>query len=375
LKKIIFVLGGYGVTGRLIVELLLEQTDSRVIIAGRNLGKARLLAEDFNRQFPGERVDAVFADAADPASLDAALPGTSLAVIASSTSQWVLNTAQAVIKAGADYLDLQYSARKLQILKSLEAKINKTGACFITDGGFHPGLPSAMIRYLAPEFDRLEKAVVGSVIRLNWKHYPISASTAQEFIREFTELQSEVYRAGHWVTPPFWGMFEGFKMDYGEPFGKVSGFPMFVEELREIPKQYPMLQETGFYIAGFSFMVDWLIMPLVFLGLKLGRKNALKPMADLLFWGLNKFSVPPYETLLQLEAQGKKGGLEKKMRLRIFHPDGYRFTALATVATIKQYLSGESNETGLWLQGNLVNPQRLMDDLRQMGVGIVKEDF
>jgi len=43
-----------------------------------------------------------------------------------------------------------------------------TVCCFIADGGFHPGLPAALVRYVAPHFDRLEKANVGSVINVDW---------------------------------------------------------------------------------------------------------------------------------------------------------------------------------------------------------------
>ncbi len=150
---------------------------------------------------------------------------------------------------------------------------------------------------------------------------------------------------------------------------------MTLAELEELPGRSPFLQETCFYIAGFSFLVDWLIMPMVYFGLKTLPQKSLKPSAKLLFWGLKKFSVPPYETILQLEAGGKKAGREINLRLRVFHPDAYEFTAITVAAVLKQYLAGEIRKPGLWLQGWLAEPQKMLEEMREMGVGLVKEEF
>jgi len=67
--KNIVILGGTGYTGKLIARHLLEQSDSRVIIAARRLEKSQAFVDELNKEFPGVRASAVYADAADAASL------------------------------------------------------------------------------------------------------------------------------------------------------------------------------------------------------------------------------------------------------------------------------------------------------------------
>jgi hypothetical protein len=38
----------------------------------------------------------------------------------------------------------------------MAAQIAAAGRGIITDGGFHPGMPAALVRYAAPCFDALE---------------------------------------------------------------------------------------------------------------------------------------------------------------------------------------------------------------------------
>jgi len=57
-KKIFLILGGYGQTGKLIAELLLQETDVQLILAGRNLAKAQTTANRLNQNFDANRVSA-----------------------------------------------------------------------------------------------------------------------------------------------------------------------------------------------------------------------------------------------------------------------------------------------------------------------------
>ncbi len=59
-------------------------------------------------------------------------------------------------------------------------EIQQAGCCFITDGGFHPGLPAFLVRYAAQYFDQLVCARVGSVIKEDWKKLDVENSTVYE---------------------------------------------------------------------------------------------------------------------------------------------------------------------------------------------------
>jgi saccharopine dehydrogenase (NAD+, L-lysine-forming) len=160
-------------------------------------------------------------------------------------------------------------------------------------------------------------------------------------------------------------------MDFGAEFGRQTCAPMFLEEMRSIPELFPSLQETGFYVGSFNWVVDWLIMPLAMLALKIWPQRALKPMGKWMLWGLKTFSHPPYGTLLKVEAHGRKEGQPKDFELTLKHPDGYLFTAIPVVACLLQVLDGSARKPGLWTQAHLVEPNRLLADMQRLGIQIV----
>ncbi len=170
--KHILILGGYGSTGFPIAQYLLSQTDVSLTLAGRSLEKAEGAAAKLNGEQRQNRVKALRADASDPQSLRRVFEGADMVVVASSTSEYVESIARCALETGIDYLDVQFSTTKMHILQSLSSEIERADLCFITDGGFHPGLPAAMVRFAADQIDSLESANVGSVIMIGLKLFP-----------------------------------------------------------------------------------------------------------------------------------------------------------------------------------------------------------
>jgi saccharopine dehydrogenase-like NADP-dependent oxidoreductase len=355
----ILILGGYGNTGRPLARLLLEATDVRLVLAGRNVARAEATAAELNGRFGGDRVVGAYADASQLPSLHRAFEDVDVVVVTSSTAEFVENVANAALEARADYLDVQYSTQKMAVLQSMAGRIEESGCCFITDGGFHPGLPAALIHYVAPCFDRLEKAVVGSVM-----------TTVEELVTEFTDFQALVFHEGNWQQIGMMGMMKPQTMDFGREFGRQYCVPMFLEEMRAIPELYPDILETGFYVGGFNWFVDWFASPIIMLALHLWPQRAITPTARLMHWGLRTFSRPPYGTLLKVEARGTRDGQAKAVDVTIYHEDGYAFTAIPVAACLLQYLDGSIRKPGLWLQAHIVEPNRLMRDMERLGIEV-----
>jgi len=373
-QKTILILGGYGNTGRALARLLLNESEAKLVLAGRNIGKAKRLAHELNNSVAGNRVSGVYADGSETASLRKAFSGIDFIVVASSTIQYTRQIATMALEARVSYLDVQYSTQKIILLRSMAGEIQQAGCCFITDGGFHPGLPAFMVRYVSPYFDRLESAVVGSVIKEDWKSLDVEDATVNELVELMNDFKMVAFKAGKWKKASFFGMSDYQRMDFGGEFGKQFCAPMMLEEMRSIPDLFPSLKETGFYVGSFNWFVDWVIMPIALVAMKLSPHLAKRPMARWMHWGLNTFSKPPFGTMLKVEARGERDGQLKIMQITIAHPDGYMFTAIPVAACLLQYLDGSIAKPGLWLQAHIVEPTRFMNDMQRMGISVQMVD-
>ena len=369
-QQTILILGGYGNTGRPLARLLLQESDAQLVLAGRDIAKASRVAEELNSIFDGGRVRAACVDASDVTGLRNTFAGVNFVIMASSTTQFTRQVAQAALETRIGYLDIQYSPQKIGFLRSIESAIKQAGCCFITDGGFHPGLPAFLVRYCAPFFDQLEIARVGSVIKEDWRSLEVADSTVDELMQLMNDFDMSIYKAGKWKKASLISTSDFVRMDFGGEFGRQYCAPMLLEEMRSLPALFPTLSDTGFYVGSFNWFVDWVIMPLSMVAMKLSPRGAVKPMGRWMHWGLKKFSKPPFGTILQVEAAGKKNGQSKPMQVTISHPDGYLFTAIPVAACMLQYLDGSIAAPGLWLQALVVEPTRFMMDMQRMGITI-----
>ncbi len=369
----ILILGGAGYTGRSLTRHLLEQTETKIILAGRNLEKAQALAGALNAEFKDGRVTAVRADAADAASLKAAFTpevrgfaGADLVLVAAPTTAHAETVIRAALEAGVDYLDVQISAKKFALLGSLADEIKRKKLCFITEAGFHPGLPSALVRYAAAQLDAIESAVTAGYLNMGGSKLPYS-DAMDELMEAFKEFQTQVYKNGQWTKV---GSFDMRKFDFGGEIGARNCYSMFFEELRPLPEMYPMLKEVGFYISETHWLLDWVIAMLVMAGLKLFPQRGVRPLGKLYWWGMFNLPKPPYRLELQVQASGLRNGKQAKVRASVSHPDGYELTAIPIVAFLLQYLECSAKRPGLWMMGHLVEPVRLMKDMEKMGVSV-----
>lgn len=361
------ILGGYGFTGRLLAKHLLVRTDAGITIAGRHLEKAQALAEQLNAGHTGGRATALRVDASDKASLIAALHEVDMLVVAAPTTHFTQTIIDAALEANVDYLDLQLDARKIELLRSHASRIETQGRCFITEAGFHPGLPSAMVRFAAAHLDRIDDALVAGYLNMG-STLPYSEAV-DELMDIFKNYQAQVFRNGAWTRPGA-SDFETRAVDFGGAIGIKKCYSMFFEELRGLPALYPSLRNVGFYMSQTQWFLDWVITPIVFMGLKLAPKRGVRPLGRLMWWGMQRLPKPPYHVLLRVEAHGEKNGKPCTVTATVSHPDGYELTAIPVVACLEQFIDGSARRPGLWMMGHAVEPRRLFSDMEQMGVDI-----
>lgn len=353
----VLVIGGYGNAGRRIVELLAEWSDLPIVVAGRRADRAQELADTVNAAQGAHRVGFLGVDAGDRVALTRALAPGDLLVAASSTSGLCEQTAGACVEASAHYLDIQVSSSKVQRLRAMAGRFAAAGVCAVSDAGFHPGLPAAMVRHVAASRPGLRSARVASVIASDWSQWEFSEATIPEFVEEVRDFRYEEYREGSWRRAK-----GSLGVDFPEPFGRRACSAMGLAEMHELTGTMPALRDTGFYVGGFNPVVDRAILPVAWVGLKLPSRQVERQLGRLLAWGLRTFSRPPYGTILQLDSQGTT-------LMRVAHPDAYFLTAAPAVACAWQMLDGTIGP-GLHLQGCAVQTDRFFADLGRMGVSV-----
>ena len=363
----IVILGGYGSTGRPLARHLLRESDAHIVVAGRHRERADQFAQTLNTE-SGDgrstaRAIARAVDAADAMSLRSALTGADLLVVAAPTTQYTHGVARAALDAGVDYLDVQLSARKLEALRALAPEIERARRCFITEAGYHPGLPAAMVRHAASHLDRLDRALTAGYLSIG--RGLAYSEAVDELMEVFRRYDARAFRNGRWIPP---GREYARRVDFGGEVGLRTCYPMFFEELSPLPDIYPSLKELGFYISGTHWVVDWIITPIVIGALKLAPRRALRPAGKLVWWAMQAFPRPPFQVTLLAEAIGVKDGQPTRVTATVSHPDGYEITAVPVAACLLQYLDGSARRPGLWMMGHLVDPPRLFRDMERMGV-------
>ncbi len=365
--KTFLILGGYGNTGKLVAELLLKETDCKIIIAGRSSDKSKLLADKLNLLNPNNRVYFQGLDASNKEQMKTAFKKVDMVLVCSSTLDYYKQIIDTAIEEGIDYYDINISEQKNQYIMSRNEEIIRKNLCFVTDGGFHPGVPAAMVNYASNKYEEIEKANVYGLMKLNWKEYNFSKETILEFVNEFQNYNAAIFKNKKWrkaKTSDF------IKIDFGKPYGKHRLYPMNLDEMKELPGKYMSLNETGFYVSGFNWFVDLFVLPFAIITLKLFGKRALNIVGKVFVKGLKGFTNPPYGIILKLNSEGIINGEQRKYEMKLIHENGYIVTAVPIVAFLKQYLNGTAKKTGVWYQANIVEPEQFFDDIRKMGVNI-----
>ncbi|MFH1088819.1 MAG: saccharopine dehydrogenase NADP-binding domain-containing protein [Candidatus Uhrbacteria bacterium] len=361
-QKTILILGGYGGTGKLICRWLLKETEASIIIAGHDIKKAEELCDKLKQEFPTKNIFAIFVDVLNYDSLISAFKNASLVIDATTVINCVQNITKAALEAKVDYLDFHFEQKVFSELKTLSQEIKDSGRCFITQAGFHPGLPSAFVRYVAPQFDELKKAIVGTAMNVEIK----KPESVYEIVDILADDKADIFKNSKWRKANYK---DSKKIDFGSQFGIRTCYPIQMEEMYALPEMFP-LDETGVYVAGFNWFIDYFVIPLTIVLSKIKKGLGRSFIAKLLVFGFKNFSKNNRGVSFVLEAEGIKNEKQIKFRVIAEHEDAYEFTAIPIVACVRQYLDGFIDKPGLWLMGQIINPDRLILDMKNMGIKI-----
>lgn len=361
-RATIAVLGGAGNTGRRIARLLARAGGYDLRLMGRTKtsvdeAAARIAAET------GATLIGVRADSSDRNGLLTALSGADLVVSATAATRHAPVVASAALQLGIDYFDIHLSSpAKWRALRAIEPEIVRRGLQFVSDGGFHPGLPAVMVRRLSTLAD-LAQAPVYATFNVDWSRLSFGDGAAEDFMNELREMDPSAFRDGRWLRS--WRNSREF--DFGPPQGRQQTIAMGIEELRSLPDRLPNLEDTGFYISGFGPVIDYVALPAVML---MSMLPPLRRLAASAFLAALKRWTPRDEwTVLVCDGRGTLDGASVMARLRIGHDDPYELTAIAATACVME-MTGDERRAGLFPQGLYVDPDRFLGSLGRMGTRI-----
>jgi hypothetical protein len=153
------------------------------------------------------------------------------------------------------------------VLEALRTRITESGQCFITQAGFHPGLPAAFVRKGAAYFDTYDSAIAAFAMNTRIE----KPESIYELVDALADYQVDVYKDGRWRPGTYR---DAMAIDFGSGFGVKSCVPLGMVEIRPIPEMYH-LKELGVDAAGFNWFVDYVVFPLIILSPTI-RKGLLR---------------------------------------------------------------------------------------------------
>lgn len=365
----IVALGATGQAGTEIARLLaprLAVTDE-LVLAGRNPAKLAATAALITGPV---QVSTAVVDVTDTEAVRTVFAGAQLVIVTVSRPDLVGRLAQLAIEAGADWIDTMLSTpSKLAALTVLSDRIRAAGLCFVSDAGFHPGLPAVLVRWAAEHLDDVVEADVHAGLRVDWKAGEIANSTVTEMLDEFSDFTMETWIDGK-RRPLRWS--ECPKIDFGAPIGVQQVVPMALAEMDDLPQRYPSLQRCGFYISGFGPAMDYLALPLIMV---MAKSRRLRP-ATIRFtrWSMGRLASvpPPHRLVVQLTAIGRRRGQPASASISVGGSDSYLLTGAPVVACLEQLLDGSARRPGLHYQAQLVEPNRFLDELAALGLEVTR---
>jgi len=369
----IAVLGASGFAGREIARLTapLVSPEDEFLLVGRDearLEETRRLV-DAGAGRPAAIVRRF--DLRDDAGLEELLAGVGLTIVAASVPERTPELARAVLDAGSHWFDTLLSGRrKLDALRALAPEIERMGRRFVTDGGFHPGLPAAMVRHAATRIGTLSRGDVYGALKMNWRASQVADSTVDEMLDEFADFDMRTLIDGtrRTLSPS-----EFARVDFGAPIGVRACVPMPLDEMNALSDLMPDLRTAGFHIAGFNAFADLVISPLL---CALGRSRSTRFLGrPLARFALDRFwsSPPPHALVIRLIAEGMSGGRPARTGMVIRGSDPYLLTAAPAVACIKRLLDGSITRVGLTHQALVADTAAFFDDVRALGLDVVEE--
>jgi len=340
----VLILGGYGVFGGRLAELLSDIADAEIVIAGRNLEKA----EEFCRAFQG-------AASVEPLKMDRAKLGDhignvapDLVVDASGPFQNYGDNGYTVVEscigAGVPYLDLADGSDFAIGISQFNEAAKDAGIFALSGVSSFPVLTAAVVRELTQDMDPV--SVTGGIAPSPYAGIGLNVMRA---VIGYAGGPVKLKRGGKWIEAK--GLAESKRFTIAPPgilpLRNIRFSLVDVPDLQVIPKQYETLKDIW---MGAGPVPEFLHRKLNWLAkLRAALKlPSFSPLAPFFYRILNMMKFGEHRGGMIIQVRGVKDGTpaERSWHLLAEGDDGPYIPSMAIEAIIRKMLAGETPEPG-----------------------------
>lgn len=362
----VLILGGYGNFGSYVCRALADDRRIQLIVAGRNLEKARVFGEILAAANPSE---AARIDIADPAAdLAACRPDFVIHTVGPFQSQ-DYRLAEAAIACGANYCDLADARDFVAGIGALDPAARAAGVAIIAGASSVPCLTAAYLDAAEGEFAAIERVDYGISAAQQTNRGLGTASAILSYVgRPFTTLREGAMR---WVFG-----WQGIHSEVYPELGRRWFGYCDIPDLALFPARYPSLKTMRF-CAGHEIATlhagTWLLSWLVRLRLmpRLDRWADLLLRASFLFdrWGSARSGFHMY-----IEGRGRDGArLLRRHWIIARRGHGPNIPCMPAILLARRLAAGESLEPGARPCLDLIALDEYLAALGELDVSVMAE--
>jgi hypothetical protein len=358
----ILVLGGYGFFGQRISAALASTPTLRVLVGGRDIGRATVAARAIG--LPPEQ--AVVLDAHDP-NLAGALRRLQVDVLIHTAGPFQgqdYSVARAAIQAGCHYIDLADGRQFAAGVTSLDALASAGGVTVISGASSVPALSSAVVDRYLPKFARLEEIRIGIS---SGARAPGLATVRGVFSYGGKPIRS--WQDGAWVDA--YGWLNLRRHEFPRPLGKRWVGSCDVPDLELFPERYPTVRTVTFQ-AGFAsdlgHLVVWGLAGLVKGGILPDMTALARPLNRLSRW-MEPIVSDKGGMFVTLEGEGPDGApMRVDWNLIAEKNHGPYIPCGAAIALARKIGSGPSLPKGAMPCMGLLTVEEFLEPLRDLSI-------
>jgi saccharopine dehydrogenase (NAD+, L-lysine forming) len=352
------IVGGYGATGRAVASELWKSCAGKILIGGRDLAKAKALAEGFDN-----RVSAAPLDILDAHSLHDFCSRCSIVVNCAGPVMVLQDrVAQAALRKRCHYIDAAGISFVRERMLPHNREIEDLGLSFVVSAGWMPGI-SELLPVYADAKARAQMDTIESLTLYFGDSGEWSTNALRDgfwYIRQSGLRSPGYFHKGEWTRAKMSEVFRSVNL--GDPIG-AGRFAIFLTpELSEVGRRlsnYDVFMYT--YLSGFRTAIAATLMALVPLPERLGVR---------LVRNVFRRNRLPVDGFVAAEILGHSQGRRLALTVQIVYSERRDYwihgLVLATVARMVSDRKGV--QSGVHFLADAVDPIAFMAQVRESGV-------